>query len=85
MTLKSYLFNVAVALDQLCNTLCAGHPDETISSRCYRNSGKYWYAKAGMRILDVLFRPWGEEHCKAAYENELKRAQLFEGAGIAKF
>lgn len=84
MKIKEYVFNVAVGLDQLCNTVLGGHPDETISSRCYRNSTKYWYAKAARWVLDLLFSPWGDEHCKQAYETELKRSQLFAGAGLSR-
>lgn len=29
---------VLIALDQLANTLAGGYADETISSRCYRNT-----------------------------------------------
>lgn len=84
MKLKDYCFNVAVALDQLVNTLIGGHPDETMSSRCYRNSQKYWYAKAAQRFLDFIFSPWGSDHCKQAYESELKRSQAFNVAGLSR-
>lgn len=46
--------NVVIAADQLCNTLCCGWPDETLSSRAWR-----WHIE-GKRswpyhILDALF------------------------------
>lgn len=31
--LKRYLWNILITLDQLCNTLLGGDPDETMSSR----------------------------------------------------
>ncbi len=74
---KTYIFNIAVGFDQLANTFIAGYPDETMSSRCYRNSQKYWYANVGRAILDFLFRPFGKEHCKGAYEKELYNKQNF--------
>lgn len=81
MSLKAvstYCLNIGIAADQLANTIIGGHPDETLSSRCYRNSAKYWYAKAARIVLDVLFRPWGAEHCRHAYESELNRSHNFE-------
>lgn len=43
--MKRYALNIAIGLDQLANTVLAGHPDETLSSRAYRaeQSGqRYW-------------------------------------------
>lgn len=34
--LGRYLWNMIIALNQLCNTLLGGAPDETISSRVYK-------------------------------------------------
>jgi hypothetical protein len=31
--MKAYLFNLLISLDQMANTIFAGNPDETISSR----------------------------------------------------
>lgn len=84
MCCKDYAFNVAVALDQLCNAICGGFPDETISSRCFRYSSRRWYARLGHKALDFVFSFWGADHCKHAYESELKRSQLFKGSGLPK-
>lgn len=46
--LYQYVYNLAVALDQLVNTLTGGDPDETISSRV----GK---SQANGRILGHVF------------------------------
>lgn len=35
--IRLYFRNVLVAIDQLLNAITGGDPDETISSRCYRN------------------------------------------------
>ena len=67
-------FQIAVAFDQLLNTLFAGFADETLSSRAHRLSverGRHW----PKRIIDLLFF-WQSEHCKTAYESELSRAHL---------
>lgn len=74
--MKDYLINVLIALDQLVNALFRGWPDETLSSRCYRLSGRYWYAAACRRILDFLFRPFGPEHCREAWESERTRKHI---------
>lgn len=67
-------FQIAVALDQLVNTLFAGFADETLSSRAYRLSverNRHW----PKRIIDLLFF-FQKEHCKTAYESEQERAHL---------
>ena len=75
---KAYCFNVLIGIDQLANTLIGGQPDETISSRCYRNSQKYWYARIGRVLIDTVFRLVdGPDHCKQAYQNELNHSQSF--------
>ena len=78
MTISQYILNTLIAIDQLVNALFRGHPDETLSSRCYRNAQKYWYARYCQVVLDFLFRPWGPDHCKEAYESELKRKHNFD-------
>lgn len=77
---KKYIFNVAIAVDQLVNSIFNGHPDETLSSRCYRLSERYWYARTARVVLDFLFKPWGPNHCYEAYKSELERAHLFATA-----
>ena len=86
MTLSQYCFNVLIAIDQLANTILGGYPDETISSRVYRYSKEHRCANVIRIVLDLVFRPWGENHCKEAYESELERNHLFEISGLnAKF
>ena len=72
----TYLLNLAIAVDQLANTVLAGDPDETLSSRAWRaeQSGqRYWGWTR--RAIDLLFF-WQSGHCQAAYESELARSQL---------
>ena len=73
--------NLLIAIDQLANTIFNGNPDETLSSRCYRNSQKYWYANWARIVLDFVFRPFGKEHCKTAYKSELTRKHNFKVEG----
>ena len=72
MTHPDY-FQVLVAVDQLINTCIGGYADETLSARAHRRRlrGKVGVAK----FIDCLFF-WQDEHCKIAYESELKRLQL---------
>lgn len=66
-------FQVAVAIDQLINTLAGGFADETISSRLHRRrlKGHAFAAK----FVNLLFF-WQDDHCREAYESELQRTQL---------
>ena len=68
--MKRYALNIAIGLDQLANTVLAGNPDETLSSRAYRaeHSGqRYWGWTR--RFIDLIFF-WQQGHCKKAYEAE---------------
>lgn len=78
-SIRTYILNVLIGLDQFANTLIGGLPDETISSRVYRNSLNYWYAKPVRVLIDAIFRLVdGPEHCKQAYESELKHSHTFD-------
>lgn len=69
--MRHYLRNLLIALNQGINTLLAGDPDETISSRVGRASraGKRW-ARIAERIIDRLFMWLGEApgHCGRSIE-----------------
>ena len=66
---------ILIAFDQLCNTLCGGWADETLSSRAWRLRAKSRSWAAARRVIDALFflQPG---HCRAAYRSELARAHL---------
>lgn len=69
------LKQIAIAVDQLGNTLLGGWADETLSARAYRNR----FSSNGWRLLyslinDVFF--WMPDHCRAAFESEKSRRQL---------
>ncbi len=61
-----YIWNILISIDQLANTLLAGDPDETLSSRMgkKRETCKpcYWLC----RILSLL-QP---EHCEKSIEKD---------------
>ena len=66
----------AIALDQAANALFGGWADETLSARCYRLAGRYWYAAAMRWLLDLVLSPCARNHCEQAYQHELDRTQL---------
>ena len=51
---RSYMLNVLIGVDQLGNALLGGMPDETISSRCGRGAGRYWYWRFLGRLLNWI-------------------------------
>lgn len=58
-SIKRYLWNLLIAIDQLGNALLAGDPDETISSRAYkhvkakgRDSGLNYYLLLILEAID---------------------------------
>jgi citrate lyase alpha subunit len=53
---KTYLWNVLIALDQLINTLAGGHPDETISSRAGKSvtRGRGWIPCVLCKLLNLI-------------------------------
>lgn len=77
--MKRYALNNAIAFDQLLNTLLAGAPDETLSSRAHRmrvKGHRYWGWTAD--AIDCGFRVFfrQQNHCRDAYESELARRHL---------
>lgn len=74
MKRKRQVKQVLIALDQLANTLLAGHADETLSARAYRLSrdrGRHW----PRRVIDAIFF-WDENHCERSYQSERLREHL---------
>ncbi|WCD56178.1 hypothetical protein [Caulobacter phage KSC] len=69
MTPGRYIWNLLIALDQLLNTLLAGNPDETLSSRAHKASlkGKAWGC-----ILCKLLNFIDKNHCAESVEPDEK-------------
>ena len=66
---------IAIAADQLVNTLLAGMSDETLSARAWRNhlvSAKWRFT---MNVIDAIFF-WQQDHCKQSYFAEFERKHL---------
>jgi len=71
--IKKYLQGVLLGIDQLGNTIMAGDPDETISSRAGRVFPGTWWSK----FIDWLMF-WQSNHChKAIEKSEGKNDLLF--------
>ena len=68
-----YPMRVAIAFDQLANTVRGGQPDETLSAWAHRLHLK---GRSGWRnLINVLFF-WQGDHCLDAHQSELNRKQL---------
>ena len=75
---RAYCINLLIGVDQFFNAFMGGMPDETISSRCARGSGKRWYWTLLGRILDAI-QP---NHIENALKSEQQRLQ--EPAALRK-
>jgi len=62
--MKRYILNIFVSIDQFANTLLAGSPDETISSRCGKRVGRCRVCTLLCKILNKI----DERHCKKYIE-----------------
>ena len=72
MTFKKYLSGIWSATSQWFNVVVLlGHPNESISGRCYREP----WPRAMALINKMLF--WQVNHCKSAYTNDLKWAKAY--------
>lgn len=66
--MNRYIHNFAVSIDQLANTLLAGYPDETLSSRSWRcRSQTRW----GIMVKVINFITHNPHHCELAYTKEI--------------
>ena len=75
--MKTYLFNVLVALDQFINTLLVGSPDETLSARAWRaESDNKILGKLFRPVIDFLFLPFETHHCFKSWQAEVNNKQL---------
>ena len=66
-----YIKGILIAFDQLVGAFIPGaYPDETISSRAYREN---WKSQV---FINMLFRD--PKHCEDSYWNEVNNRQSFE-------
>ena len=70
--LWNYIARLWSAFSQFLNVLlCNGHPNESISGRCYREPWPF-----AMRVVNALFF-WQKRHCQSAYESDLRWAKYY--------
>ena len=74
---RSYLHQLAIAVDQLFNALLAGYADETLSARAYRSQHKKRRWKILRKVIDGIFF-WEDEHCFNSYLSEKNRKHFPE-------
>ena len=66
--IKLYFKNLLIGIDQLANTIIAGDPDETISSRAGKNvkAGK----KGPWKWLCLILNKFDKNHCQESIEED---------------
>jgi len=72
--MKSYVFRLLIAIDQLFNTLLGGRPDHTISGRVgyHAQLNKTWAIWLEIVINSIFF--WDDDHCQSSIEwDEVKK------------
>lgn len=65
-SIKLYVANILLSIDQLANTLLGGDPDETISSRCGKRIDTSKVCCALCWFLDKI----DSRHCTKYIEND---------------
>lgn len=75
----SYPERVLIGIDQLCNSLLGGSPDETFSARCWRKRARQPWTVLRLLVDGIFF--WQRDaaqrgHCQQAWKSEMIRAQL---------
>jgi hypothetical protein len=64
--MKRYIRNLLISIDQLVNTIFAGDPDETISSRCGKRLPHCTFCRRLCRFLDHI----DYRHCQESIEED---------------
>ena len=68
-----YVKHNLIAVTQMLNALAGGFPDESTSSRAYRQQHKpHW--RIIRVVIDAAFF-WQADHCASAYRSERDRRQ----------
>ena len=78
-----YFYNLCVAFDQLANVICAGYPDETLSSRAYRQSKNSLFWCCVMHCINALF--FNKSHCHDAFYKEIDLPKEYKKSWDKKY
>lgn len=65
--MKDYIHNLIISISQLINVIFRGKPDETLSTRVWREERKL------LVIVINSFFFWQNNHCRGAYYQEVNR------------
>jgi hypothetical protein len=78
-----YLYNLCYSIDQFCNTVLGGDPDETISSRLgklrRRNSGVIPWSRPVSRAVASLLDALDPGHCASSIEDDRGGRAILNG------
>lgn len=66
--MKQYAWNLLISLDQLCNTILGGYPDETMSSRMGKHLAKHDCPFCN--LLCKCLNLFQKDHCVKAIERD---------------
>lgn len=78
-----YFHNLCVSIDQLANTVLGGYPDETLSSRSYRQSTVSIFWKFMVYVINALFMD--KNHCKEAFYLEVDLPKQYKSSWDNKY
>lgn len=73
--LKKYFWNVLIGVDQLCNAILGGDPDETMSSRLGKIMIKHPDNKLAQAVCWFLSKI-DPNHCKKSIEEDEGKDQV---------
>jgi hypothetical protein len=66
--MKQYIWNLLISLDQLCNTILGGFPDETMSSRMGKHIARKEDTCHICRFICKFLSLFEDDHCKKSIE-----------------
>lgn len=75
--MKKYLFNIALSIDQLINTIFGGDPDESISSRMGKHLAKHDRCPFCNWLCSIL-NYFQKDHCIKAIEGDEGKDESFK-------
>lgn len=79
ISLDQFLFCSVAFFLSLFNHNINVYADLTLSAQAYRLSQRgYWYGRLLEKLINLLFAFFEADHCKKAYESELKNNHLPE-------
>ena len=81
--MSRYFHNLAVSLDQLANTILAGYPDETLSSRSWRQREKSPFWRFMVKFINCL--TLNKNHCHDAFYKEIDLPEEYSNSWDKKY